>query len=119
MKKVKVIAALSSLAQETRLDVFRLLVQKGPAGLPAGDIGGRLGLPSPTLSFHLSHLKHAGLVIAHRESRSIIYSADFAAMTAVVAYLTENCCGGRAELHPPTAHAPNRAAASVGGRKAR
>jgi ArsR family transcriptional regulator, arsenate/arsenite/antimonite-responsive transcriptional repressor len=119
MKRPKAIAALASLAQETRLEIFRLLVQKGPEGLPAGDIGERLGLPSPTLSFHLSHLKHAGLVKSRRHSRSIIYSADFATMTSLMAYLTENCCGGRSELCAPEACAPNRSAAPETGRKVR
>ena len=101
MKKSVVIAALSALAQETRLDVFRLLVQKGPEGLPAGEIGARLGQPSPTMSFHLNQLRFAGLVSSRRESRSIIYSANFKAMTDLLGYLTENCCGGRPELCRP------------------
>ena len=96
MKKPAVIAALSALAQETRLDVYRLLVQAGPVGLPAGELGQRLGLPSPTLSFHLAQLKHAGLVTYRRESRSIIYTANYAAMNDLLAYLTENCCQGTA-----------------------
>lgn len=94
MKKSTAIAALGALAQETRLDIFRLLVQKGPAGMPAGDIGERLGLPSPTLSFHLNQLRHAGLIGSRRESRSIIYSANYEAMSGLLAYLTENCCAG-------------------------
>src|SRR5690242_20103214 len=98
MKKSAVIAALGALAQETRLDVFRRLVQKGPEGLPAGEIGSRLGQPSPTMSFHLNQLRFAGLVTSRRESRSIIYSANFKAMNDLVAYLTENCCEGRPEL---------------------
>ena len=98
MKKLTAIAALGALAQETRLDIFRLLVQKGPAGSPAGEIGTRLGQPSPTLSFHLSQLRFAGLVSSRRASRSIIYSANFKAMSDLLAYLTENCCGGRPEL---------------------
>ena len=101
MKKSTVIAALGALAQETRLDIFRLLVQKGPAGLPAGEIGERLGQPSPTLSFHLNQLRFAGLVSSRRESRSIIYSANFNAMNDLIAYLTENCCGGNAKLCAP------------------
>jgi DNA-binding transcriptional ArsR family regulator len=72
MKKLTVIGALGALAQETRLDLFRLLVQKGSAGLAAGEIGERLGLPSPTLSFHLNQLRFAGLITSRRESRSII-----------------------------------------------
>ena len=103
MKKSTVIGALGALAQETRLDIFRLLVQKGPEGLPAGEIGSRLGQPSPTMSFHLNQLRFAGLVSSRRESRSIIYSANFKAMNDLLGYLTENCCGGRPELCAPAA----------------
>jgi DNA-binding transcriptional ArsR family regulator len=103
MKKSNVVAALGALAQETRLDIFRMLVQKGPEGLPAGEIGSRLGQPSPTMSFHLNQLRFAGLVSSRRESRSIIYSANFKGMTDLLAYLTENCCGGRPELCTPAA----------------
>jgi DNA-binding transcriptional ArsR family regulator len=103
MKKSIVIGALGALAQETRLDIFRLLVQKGPEGLPAGEIGSRLGQPSPTMSFHLNQLRFAGLVSSRRESRSIIYSANFKTMNDLIAYLTENCCGGRPELCNPVA----------------
>ncbi|MGH6835736.1 MAG: ArsR/SmtB family transcription factor [Methylocella sp.] len=88
------ITALAALAQETRLDIFRLLVQAGPDGLPAGQIGERLGLPSATLSFHLNHLKHAGLLTFRRESRSLIYTVEYAAMNDLLAYLTKNCCKG-------------------------
>ncbi len=94
MDKTDVIAALAALAQETRLDIFRLLVQAGPEGLPAGQLGERLALPAATLSFHLKELRHAGLVSFQRESRSLIYSAEFANMNALLAYLTENCCQG-------------------------
>jgi ArsR family transcriptional regulator len=103
MKKSNVVTALGALAQETRLDIFRLLVQKGPEGLPAGGIGTRLGQPSPTLSFHLNQMRFAGLITSRRESRSIIYSANFKAMNDLVAYLTDNCCGGRPELCLPAA----------------
>lgn len=94
MKKTEVIAALAALSQDTRLDIYRLLVQTGADGLPAGQIGDRLGLPSPTLSFHLAQLKHAGLVTHRRESRSIIYAANYPAMNGLLAYLTANCCQG-------------------------
>lgn len=94
MEKKNAIAALAALAQDTRLDVFRLLVQAGPDGLPAGRIGEVLGLPSATLSFHLNHLRHAGLVTFRREGRSLIYVAEYTAMNALLAYLTENCCAG-------------------------
>ena len=88
------VIALGALAQETRLDIFRTLVEEGPAGLPAGVIGERLGLPSPTLSFHLNQLRYAGLVRSRRKSRSIIYTANFDAINGLIGYLTENCCGG-------------------------
>src|SRR5271156_51120 len=98
MKKSIVIGALGALSQETRLDIFRLLVQKGPEDLPAGEIGTRLRQPSPTTSFHLNQLRFAGLVSSRRESRSIIYSANFKTMNGLIAYLTENCCGGQPDL---------------------
>lgn len=100
------LAALGALAQETRLDIFRLLVEQGPGGMAAGDIGERLGQPSPTLSFHLNQLRFAGLVTSRRESRSIIYCANFRAMNDLLAYLTDNCCGGRPELCAPMVAAP-------------
>jgi ArsR family transcriptional regulator len=96
MEKVDAIAALGALAQESRLDVFRLLVQAGPDGLPAGQIAERLNLPSATLSFHLNQLKHAGLVTFRRESRSLIYAAEYTAMNDLLGFLTENCCQGDA-----------------------
>jgi ArsR family transcriptional regulator len=94
MERTDVITALGALAQETRLDIFRLLVQAGAEGLPAGRIGEHLGLPSATLSFHLNQLRHAGLVTFRREGRSLIYAAEYAAMNDLLAYLTENCCQG-------------------------
>ncbi len=96
MKKPDAIAALAALAQESRLDVFRLLVQAGTEGLPAGQIAERLGMPPNSLSFHLNQLRHAGLVTFRRESRSLIYLAEYAAMNDLLAYLTENCCQGDA-----------------------
>jgi ArsR family transcriptional regulator, arsenate/arsenite/antimonite-responsive transcriptional repressor len=120
MKRSAVIAALGALAQETRLEIFRLLVHKGPEGLPAGEIGERLGQPSPTLSFHLNQLRHAGLVISRRDSRSIIYRANFKAMSALIAFLTEQCCDGRPELCglpvlPPSLGAAGSCAAGTCG----
>ncbi len=108
MEKTTTLAALAALAQETRLDIYRLLVQAGEGGLPAGQIGARLALALPTLSFHLAQLKHAGLVTARRDSRSIIYAANYPAMNGLIAYLTENCCGGAsacavAACDPPAA----------------
>jgi ArsR family transcriptional regulator len=86
------VSSLSALAQESRLEVFRLLVQRGPAGLAAGEIGHRVGIPATTLSFHLSQLSHAGLVKSHREGRSIIYGADYASMLDLMEFLMKNCC---------------------------
>ncbi len=97
MEKQEAIGALVALGHETRLDIFRLLMQAGPDGLPAGRIGERLGLPPATLSFHLTQLKHADLVTFRRESRSLIYSAAFPVMTALLAYMTENCRQGSCE----------------------
>ena len=88
------------------MDVFRLLVARGPEGVPAGEIGDRLKLPSPTLSFHLNQLRFAGLIGSRRESRSIIYSANFGAMRGLMSYLTEQCCGGRPELCAPILLSP-------------
>lgn len=96
MEKLDAITALAALAQETRLDIFRLLVQAGPDGLAAGRLAEQLGLPSATLSFHLSQLRHAGLISFRRESRSLIYAAAYDAMNGLLSYLTENCCRGDA-----------------------
>jgi len=100
MDEKHAIAALGALAQETRLALFRLLVTCAPAGLPAGTIGERLGVPPSLLSFHLAQLAHAGLIIQRRSSRQLIYSADYGAMNALLAYLTENCCGRDATCAP-------------------
>jgi DNA-binding transcriptional ArsR family regulator len=89
-----VIRALGALAQEHRLAAFRLLVQAGAEGIPAGALADRIGIPPSSMSFHLAQLANAGLVTQRRESRSIIYVADYAAMNGLMAYLTENCCGG-------------------------
>ena len=94
MEKQVAISALGALAQETRLDIFRLLVQVGPDGLPAGAVGEALSLPSATLSFHLKELKSAGLIRCERLGRSRIYRPDFAAMSELLAFLTSNCCEG-------------------------
>jgi DNA-binding transcriptional ArsR family regulator len=95
------IEALGALAQETRLAAFRLLVRTGPAGLPAGAIAEALGVPPATLSFHLAHLARAGLVTSARHGRTIVYAADFAGMSALLAYLSEDCCQGRPEFCVP------------------
>jgi ArsR family transcriptional regulator len=93
MEKMDAIAALGALAQETRLDVFRLLVTQGPAGLPAGVIAERLDVLPASLIFHLKELQHAGLITQRRLGRQLIYAAEYGAMTELLAYLTENCCG--------------------------
>ena len=93
MDEKRAIAALGALAQETRLALFRLLVTAGPAGLRAGVIAERLGVQPSSLSFHLAQLVYAGLITQRRLSRQLIYSADYGAMNALLAYLTENCCG--------------------------
>lgn len=89
-----VVTALAALAQEHRLAAFRLLVEAGPDGVSAGELADRLGIPRSSLSFHLNQMMQAGLIVQRRESRSLIYSADFAAMAALVGFLTENCCRG-------------------------
>jgi DNA-binding transcriptional ArsR family regulator len=87
---------LGALAQESRLEIFRRLVQRGPAGMPAGEIAAALGIPKPTLSFHLAQLEGAGLARSRREGRSILYSADYEAIASLVGFLYENCCGSGA-----------------------
>ncbi len=93
MDQHRAIAALAALAQETRLELFRLLVTCGPEGLPAGAIAERLAVAPSSLSFHLQQLVHAGLITQRRLSRNLIYSAEYGTMTELLAYLTENCCG--------------------------
>jgi ArsR family transcriptional regulator len=100
MEAKQVIDALGALAHETRLTVFRLLVRRGPGGLPAGAISQTLGLPPSSLTFHLQQLTRAGLITQRRLSRQLIYATDFAAMNALMFYLTENCCGGAASCAP-------------------
>ena len=105
MEKSAAIDALAALAHETRPDVFRLLVREGVIGASAGDIAAALGVPPATLSFHLAALSQAGLVRKHRESRRVIYAADFTRMNAMLAYLTENCCAGDRQFEAtPRAH---------------
>jgi predicted transcriptional regulator len=94
MESSSAVLALGALAQETRLAIFRLLVEKGPDGLCAGDIGAKLRLAPATLSFHLKELTHAGLLESRQEGRFIYYVPDFDGMNDLVSYLTENCCGG-------------------------
>ena len=92
MKTPAIIAALAALAHEYRLAIYRLLVEQGPAGLPAGAIGERVGLQPSSLTFHLQALRRAGLVTQQRASRQLIYSADYSVMNGLVGYLTDNCC---------------------------
>lgn len=99
------VEALAALAQESRLAVFRLLVEAGAVGVAAGDIGERLGIPANTLSFHLKTLAHAGLVAARQEGRFIYYAANYAAMDDLIAFLAHDCCGGGRECLPKTAAA--------------
>jgi len=94
MEMTQAVEALAALAQETRLSVYRLLVESGPQGLSAGRIGEALDLPPATLSFHLAHLARTGLVQSRQDGRYVIYRADFQNMNELVGYLTENCCGG-------------------------
>lgn len=96
MKPADAIDALSALAQEHRLALFRLLVRAGPDGMAAGRIADALGMPNSSLSHHLALLNEAGLVAQRREGRSLIYSADYAAMDRLVGFLMENCCAGSA-----------------------
>ena len=95
MDVIKALDALSALSHETRLWAFRLLVQAGPDGLPAGEIAEALDVPPATLSFHLKELKSAGIVACERDGRSLIYTPDFGMMNQLLAFLTKNCCQGR------------------------
>lgn len=100
MEKSDAVAALSALAQDNRLDVFRLLVQAGPEGMPAGGVAEELDLAPNTLTFHFDRLRLAGLVTVRRDGRSMIYAARYEVMNGLLAYLTENCCRGAEECAP-------------------
>jgi ArsR family transcriptional regulator len=104
MNGSQIAQAFAALAHETRLALFRMLVEQGPEGLPAGAIAERLGIPPSSLTFHVQHLHRAGLITQRRMGRQLIYAAEFAAMNRLVAYLTENCCG-RGATNSPSAHA--------------
>src|SRR3984893_10525074 len=108
MKKPDAVAALAALAQDNRLDVFRLLVQAGPEGMPAGHVAEELDLAPNTLSFHFDRLRSAGLVTVRRAGRSMIYAARFETMNALLFYLTENCCQGAPQSCAPAACRPAR-----------
>ena len=101
MKIQMAVKALAALAQETRLAIFRVLVQTGQEGLAAGVLAARLAIPPATLSFHLKSLQHAGLIRSRTEGRYVIYSANYAAMDKLIAYLTEHCCAGDATQCAP------------------
>jgi DNA-binding transcriptional ArsR family regulator len=94
MKPAQVVKALSALAQPTRLAIYRLLVVRGPEGVAAGEVATKLKVAPATLSFHFKALSHAGLIESRQDGRFIYYTANFATMNGMVAYLTENCCGG-------------------------
>jgi ArsR family transcriptional regulator, arsenate/arsenite/antimonite-responsive transcriptional repressor len=113
VKTTKVLVALAALAQETRLAVYRLLVEHAPEGLPAGRIAERLGIPAASLSFHLKELTNAGLIVPRPDGRFVWYSADLDAMNGVVGYLTENCCRSSAVCDPKCAPQPRQIAAVV------
>ena len=106
MEKTDAVAALAALAQDHRLAVFRLLVQAGPEGMPAGEVADALDLAPNTLTFHFDRLRGAGLVTVRREGRSMIYAAQFEAMNALLGFLTENCCQGAAEKCAPAVCKP-------------
>ena len=101
MDNSQVIAALAALAQPTRLETFKLLVNREPEGVPAGELARLIGVPQNTMSAHLAALARAGLIIGERQSRSIIYRADLEGFRSVIAFLLKDCCGGRADLCQP------------------
>jgi ArsR family transcriptional regulator len=107
MEKTHAVTALAALAQDNRLDVYRLLVQAGPDGMPAGAVAEALDLAPNTLTFHFDRLRMAGLVTVRREGRSMIYAAQFDTMNTLLGFLTENCCGG-ASCTPAIACKPVR-----------
>lgn len=103
LEESQALDAFGALSQETRLRMVRILVQAGPEGLPAGAVGEAVGASSSSASFHLGHLERAGLVQSRRESRSIIYSASFASLAALVEFLMRDCCSGHPEVCVPAA----------------
>ena len=113
MKTKQVLSALAALAQETRLSVYRLLVEHAPEGLTAGQVAERLAVPPASLSFHLKELTHAGLIVPRPAGRFVWYTADLDAMNGVVGYLTENCCRSSAVCDPKCAPKPRTVATVV------
>jgi ArsR family transcriptional regulator len=116
MEKTVAVTALAALAQDNRLDVFRLLVQAGPEGMPAGAVAAALDLAPNTLTFHFDRLRTAGLVTVRRDGRSMIYAAQFETMNGLLGFLTENCCGG-IQCAPLAESAPVAEAVPVAPRK--
>lgn len=112
MKTAEVIGALGALAHAYRLAIYRLLVERGPEGLPAGVIGERVGLVPSSLTFHLQSLQRAGLITQVRASRQLIYSADFSAMNELVGYLTDKCCSASGSCAPATGKTARRKSAA-------
>lgn len=108
MEKSDIVAALAALAQPSRLDAYRRLVEAGPLGMPAGEVAAALGLPPNTRSFHFDRLRHAGLVSVRREGRSMIYAARFDTMNALLGFLTDKCCGGEPAKCLTAARAPRK-----------
>jgi DNA-binding transcriptional ArsR family regulator len=106
MKNSDAVVALAALSQENRLAIFRLLVQAGPEGLPAGQVAEAVDIAPNALTFHFDRLRSAGLVTVRREGRSMIYAAQFETMNALLAFLTENCCQGAAEKCAPAVCRP-------------
>jgi DNA-binding transcriptional ArsR family regulator len=117
MQTSQTVKMLSALAQETRLAIFRMLVQQGPEGLPVGTIGERLGIPNATLSFHLKELLHAGLVTSEQSGRFVYYAPVIEAMNDLVGFLTENCCGGR-DCNTSRSRMPKSATSAVKRKRA-
>jgi DNA-binding transcriptional ArsR family regulator len=116
MRASEIVTALGALGQETRLEIFRLLIRRGPNGMAAGAIASALGVAPSSLTFHLQQLTHAGLIAQRRVGRQLIYAADYAAMNTVMDYLTEHCCGGNPALCLPQCD-PAKAAIPRGKRK--
>jgi ArsR family transcriptional regulator, arsenate/arsenite/antimonite-responsive transcriptional repressor len=108
MEKTDAVSALAALAQDSRLDVYRLLVEAGPDGMPAGEVAAALKLAPNTLTFHFDRLRVAGLVTVRRAGRSMIYAARYDTMNALLAYLTKNCCGGADARCAPASGKPKK-----------